>query len=58
MMPLKTAIREYFQRTDGEAQEWLNDIAQEAEASMELQRKFMQSKRKILIIVALRMVLA
>ena len=46
MMPLKTAIREYFQRTDGEAQEWLNDIAQEAEASMELQRKFIQPQEK------------
>ena len=46
MMPLKTAIREYFQRTDGEAQEWLDDIARETEATMELQRKFFQPQEK------------
>lgn len=36
MMPLKDAIREYFGRTDSEAEAWIKQIEKETEASMAL----------------------
>lgn len=37
MMPLHTGIMEYFGRSDGEASQWIDEIRNEAIASMELQ---------------------
>lgn len=36
MMPLQVAIREYFNRSDPEAQQWIEMISSESEANMQL----------------------